>query len=82
MPELWQGIGNNYQKKPVPMKTTLSSKFLFIAFIALSFLLTSCAVIGGIFKTGFYAGIFIVIAVVGLILYFVMRSRSNNNTNT
>ncbi|MBC7391525.1 MAG: phosphatidate cytidylyltransferase [Opitutaceae bacterium] len=50
--------------------------------VSMSFLLTSCAVVGGIFKTGFYAGIFVVIAVVGLILYFIMRSKSNNNTNT
>ena len=81
MPELWQGIGINYSNKPVLMKTTLSSKFLFIAFITLSFLLTSCAVIGGIFKTGFYAGIFVVLLVVGFVIYMIMRSKSNN-TNT
>lgn len=37
--------------------------------------LTSCEAIAGIFKAGMGVGIFIVVLIVGLILYFVSRSR-------
>ena len=53
------------------------SKPLILA-LAMCFLFSGCAVVGGIFKTGFYAGIFVVVLVIGGILYFVMRSKSNN----
>jgi len=60
------------------MKASIQSKFLYMVLIAMSFLLTSCEIVGSIFKTGFYAGIFVVVLLVGGILYFIMRSKSNN----
>lgn len=44
--------------------------------VALSGLLTSCKVVGGIFKAGFWSGIILVFLVVFLIVYLVMRSRN------
>ena len=37
--------------------------------------LTSCDLIGGIFKAGMWVGIIIVVAVVGLILWLVSKGR-------
>jgi hypothetical protein len=39
-------------------------------------LLSSCAVVGGIFKAGVWTGIILVAAVVALILYLVSRSQN------
>jgi hypothetical protein len=54
------------------MKNTKLQLFTSIAF--LSVLLSSCSVITGIFKAGMGFGIFIAVAIVALILYFVNRS--------
>ncbi len=40
----------------------------------ISFALSSCEAIAGIFKAGMGFGIFIVLAIVGLIVFFVMRA--------
>lgn len=37
--------------------------------------LSSCELIGGIFKAGFSVGVFVVIFVIALILFFVFRAR-------
>jgi len=37
--------------------------------------LSSCEVIGGIFKAGMGVGIFIVIAIVAIIVFFIARGR-------
>lgn len=37
--------------------------------------LTGCELIGDIFKTGFYAGIFIVIAIILLVFWLLSRIR-------
>ncbi len=37
--------------------------------------LTSCEIIGGIFKAGVWTGIIIVAVVIGLIVYLISRSR-------
>jgi len=37
--------------------------------------LSSCELAGDIFKAGFSVGIFVVIAIVALVLYFVFRGR-------
>jgi hypothetical protein len=50
-----------------------------LTFSALSFffmLFNSCQVIGGIFKAGVAVGIFIVVVVVGVIIYFITRSKN------
>jgi hypothetical protein len=46
------------------------SLLLFISF------LSSCAVIGGIFKAGVWVGILIVLAIIGLIVWLIGRGRS------
>jgi hypothetical protein len=56
------------------LKNLMKTNRFFIAFVS-AFLLTlsSCSVIGDIFKTGVGVGIFLVIFVVGIIIYFVSR---------
>lgn len=39
--------------------------------------LSSCEVVGGIFKAGMGVGIFLVVLVVAVILYFIFRMRKN-----
>jgi hypothetical protein len=52
---------------------------LFFLF-ALSALLTGCAVVGGIFKAGFWSGIILVIVVVGGLIWLIGRAgRGGNN---
>lgn len=40
----------------------------------LTLLLPSCAVVGGIFKAGMIWGIFLVMLVIGLIIYLISRA--------
>lgn len=46
-----------------------------LCFLAMAMTLTSCEVIGGIFKAGVWVGIIVVVAVVGLILWLVGKAR-------
>ena len=54
------------------MKTSKIYNLIAIAFLALS--VSSCSVVGGIFKTGMGVGIFIAVAVIVLILVLVLRA--------
>lgn len=49
-------------------KLTLAFLFSLVA------TLTSCSVVGGIFKTGVGVGVFLVIFVIGIIIYLVSRA--------
>ena len=44
--------------------------------LAVAMTVTSCQVVGGIFKAGVWVGILVVVFVVGLILWLVGRGRS------
>jgi hypothetical protein len=46
----------------------------YTVFCFLLFLMSSCAVAGGIFKAGMYWGIFLVIGVIALIIYLISRA--------
>jgi hypothetical protein len=48
---------------------------LWMLAIATAMTLSSCEVVGGIFKAGMWVGILVVVAVVGLILWLVGRGR-------
>ncbi len=63
-------LKNNY----VRMKK-LTFIFALTIFILTTF--SSCAVVGGIFKAGMSVGIFLVVIVVALILFFIFRMRKN-----
>ncbi len=53
-------------------------KYTIIAlFMALLTTFSGCAVVGGIFKTGMGVGIFAVVLVIALIIYFVTRIGKN-----
>lgn len=43
--------------------------------LILSTMLTSCEVVGGIFKAGFWSGIIIVVLIIALVIWLVSRSR-------
>ena len=58
--------------KTIDMKTF---PYLWLCFIALAVTLSSCEVIGGIFKAGFWTAIIIVVVVIALILWLVGRGR-------
>jgi hypothetical protein len=51
----------------------MQKQLLFI-FLIFSFLLDSCAVVGGIFKAGVWVGVLIVLFVIGLIIWLLTRS--------
>lgn len=48
---------------------------LWLMVLAVSLTLTSCEVVGGIFKAGFWTAIILIVIVVGLILWLVGRGR-------
>jgi membrane protein insertase Oxa1/YidC/SpoIIIJ len=60
----------------IPKTETMARfNYVWICFIALAMTLTSCDVIGGIFKAGFWTAIIIVVIVVALILWLVGKGR-------
>ncbi|MDQ0107566.1 hypothetical protein SAMN05660909_03812 [Chitinophaga terrae (ex Kim and Jung 2007)] len=48
-------------------------KLNYFLLVSILFLLSSCEVVGGIFKAGVWTGIIAVAIVLGLIIYFVTR---------
>ncbi len=56
------------------MQKSLSS------FLVLSFLLflSSCQVIGGIFKAGVWVGVILVVGIIGLVIYLISRFSNKN----
>jgi hypothetical protein len=50
-----------------------ASLWLALFFLAITF--SSCEVVGGIFKAGFWTAIILIVLVVGLILWLVGRGR-------
>jgi len=49
--------------------------YLWLCVLAMAVTLSSCEVVGGIFKAGFWSAIIIVVVVVALILWLVGRGR-------
>jgi len=47
---------------------------LLFGFVFMIFLLSSCAIVGGIFKAGVWTGILIVVFIIGVILWLVNRN--------
>ena len=47
--------------------------FLFFLFAFITVSLSSCELVGDIFKAGVWVGVLIVVAIVGLIIYLVSR---------
>ncbi len=48
----------------------------FILVLVATTVLSSCALVGGIFKAGVWTGILIVAAIVGLIIFLITRFRN------
>jgi hypothetical protein len=51
---------------------------LYLMMIALMPVLSSCDLIGGIFKAGMVWGIFLVVAIVAAIIWLITRGRGKN----
>jgi len=49
--------------------------YLFLIALAMSTMLTSCELVQGIFKAGFYSAIIVIVVIVGLIIWLVSRFR-------
>lgn len=49
--------------------------YLWICLLGMVVTLSSCEVVGGIFKAGFWTAIILIVLVVGLILWLVGRGR-------
>lgn len=59
--------------------TSMKNKTLISAAASLVLLgLSSCEVIGGIFKAGVWVGVLIVVGIIGLIVYLISKSGKNN----
>lgn len=48
-------------------------KYAYLPLLALILSLSSCEIIGGIFKTGVWTGIIIVVAVIALVIFFLAK---------
>ncbi len=57
------------------MKQLSTTIYTIIILLAISMSMSSCEAIAGIFKAGMWTGIIVVALIVGLILYFIGRSR-------
>ncbi|MGN6163098.1 MAG: phosphatidate cytidylyltransferase [Flavisolibacter sp.] len=51
------------------------NSFLWLSMMALVTMVSSCEVIGGIFKAGVWVGIIVVVLIIGLILWLVGKGR-------
>ncbi|GEP91718.1 hypothetical protein CTE07_33630 [Chitinophaga terrae (ex Kim and Jung 2007)] len=59
--------------KYISLKLNKMRKLNYFLLVSILFLLSSCEVVGGIFKAGVWTGIIAVAIVLGLIIYFVTR---------
>ena len=70
-------IGNVFscvREKEIAMKQLTS--FQVIAFLSILMVsLSSCEVVGGIFKAGMWVGIVVVVLVVGLVVWLISKAR-------
>ena len=75
----FNSISNQYYQKSFTLKknnmNTFSKMKLTVLLLIMSFSLSSCEAIAGIFKAGVWTGIILVAFVIGLIVYFISRSR-------
>ncbi len=53
--------------------TNIFKKYIYIVYSILLSTLTSCEIVGGIFKAGIWVGILAVVFVVGLIFYIIRK---------
>lgn len=63
------------------MKNQLSANTLPLILCCFLSVLTSCEVVGGIFKLGFWAGAIIVILIVAIIVFIVAKLTNSGSKN-
>ncbi|WP_345949947.1 MULTISPECIES: phosphatidate cytidylyltransferase [unclassified Mucilaginibacter] len=54
-------------------------KLVFPTLFSMLLFLSSCEIVGGIFKAGFYVGVSIVVLIVILIIYLILKFRGGSN---
>jgi hypothetical protein len=55
------------------LKATFMKKYSLVPLLVLLMSLSSCEVIGGIFKAGVWSGVILVVVIVGLVLFLISR---------
>ena len=61
----------------IDSKSFFNEKITFLMSVGIFLLsFSSCQVVGGIFKAGFWVGVFAVVIVIGIVLYFVSRKKN------
>ena len=63
----------NVEWEKSSIKTHIMKKYSFLPLLALLVSLSSCEIIGGIFKAGVWSGVILVVVVVGLIIFILAR---------
>lgn len=63
------------------MKDQISNQTLAILLCCFLSFLTSCEVVGGIFKLGFWAGALLVIIVVAIIVFVIVKLSNSGSKN-
>jgi Ni,Fe-hydrogenase III small subunit len=63
----------NVEREKHHLKTHIMKKYSFLPLLALLMSLSSCEIIGGIFKAGVWSGVILVVVVVGLIIFILAR---------
>jgi len=54
-------------------------KAAFLSIVLITFLLSSCQVVGSIFGAGVYTGVFVVVLIIGFAALLVIRAGKNSN---
>ena len=52
----------------------MGKNLLYITFLFLGILLSSCSVIAGIFKAGVWVGVFFILAIIALVIFFISKA--------
>lgn len=72
---MWQGFISFYENhlNIKNMKIQLKNSINYFLIISAMMLLSSCEIIGGIFKAGMWSGILIVVAIIGVIIFIISK---------
>ena len=63
--------------KPIQNNNLKKNLFINALFVLMILSLSSCEIIGGVFKTGMGVGIFLVVIVVAIVIYIFSRMGKN-----
>ncbi len=72
---MWHGFFFSLGKKECPFRKNKRpmKKYSLLPLFALLLSLSSCEIIGGIFKAGVWSGVILVVVVVGLVIFLLAK---------